>query len=172
MYRQRGLTLVEMMIVFSIVVVMITIAAPGFGRLIAGQRISTVRDSLFSAIQYAKSQAVHRNVSMSLCPSLDGVSCYSSTNWAQGWLVYIDALPVGWGVGDVVLRAWPGSESVDQGAVGTLGLIRFRPQGTASHGANQTIGFCDPARRVLGRSLVIATSTGQVRNGSAEEAGC
>ena len=75
-----GFTLIEMMITIAVVVVLLAIVAPSFRQLIAGQRIKTASFDLFSALNYARSEAIKRNASVSLHAgaAADGA-------WTTGW---------------------------------------------------------------------------------------
>lgn len=78
--RESGFTLIEMMITIAVVVVLLAIVAPSFRQLIAGQRIKTASFDLFSALNYARSEAIKRNASVSLHAgaAADGA-------WTSGW---------------------------------------------------------------------------------------
>jgi type IV fimbrial biogenesis protein FimT len=76
----RGFTLIEMMITIAVVVVLLAIVAPSFRQIIAGQRIKTASFDLFSALNYARSEAVKRNASVSL-----NAGAIANGAWATGW---------------------------------------------------------------------------------------
>lgn len=93
--RAAGFTLIEMMITLVVVVVLLGIAAPSFQKIIANQRIKTASFDLFSALTYARSEAIKRNAPTALRPgaSADGA-------WTTGWRVVDAAAPT------VPLRSW------------------------------------------------------------------
>src|SRR5690348_9314619 len=88
-----GFTLVEMLVTLSVLGVLLTLAAPSFRQLILNQGIKSASYDLFSALQYARSEAVKRNGSISLRAgaSADGA-------WTTGWRV-VDA-------SSNLLRSW------------------------------------------------------------------
>lgn len=59
-----GFTLVELLIVVALGVVLLTLAAPSFNEFILMQRLKGINAQLVTDIQYARSEAVSRNVPM------------------------------------------------------------------------------------------------------------
>lgn len=60
--RSRGLTLVELIIVIAVAAVLITIAAPSLRDFIVVQRLKGVNAQLVTDVQFARSEAVARNL--------------------------------------------------------------------------------------------------------------
>lgn len=74
-----GFTLVEMMIVVTIVAILASLAAPSFRNLIESQRIRSASSDLYFSLARARSEAIKRNTDISLS-SIGG-------NWASGWQI-------------------------------------------------------------------------------------
>jgi type IV fimbrial biogenesis protein FimT len=100
--QSSGFTLVELVITVAILAILMAIAAPSFRSLILSQRVKTASFDLFSAITYARSEAIKLNANIELRAgeSVDGA-------WATGWRV-VD------GAGNI-LRRW--------GPVSNLSLV-------------------------------------------------
>lgn len=100
--QSTGFTLIEMGITVAILAILVTIAAPSFRSLILSQRVKTASFDLFSAISYARSEAIKLNANIQLRAgeSADGA-------WSTGWRV-VD------GAGNI-LRRW--------GPVSNLSLV-------------------------------------------------
>jgi type IV fimbrial biogenesis protein FimT len=165
MKSQRGLTLIELVIVLAIVATLSGLAASALSSALEASRASAARGDLVASLRQAITRAELTGSRSVLCPSIDGEHCANDPDWSQGWLVFTDrngnreferderllhrqpALP-----GRVRLRS-------------TAGRTRIVFQGYASNaGTNVTYTLCDgrgPARAV---TLVMA-NTGRLRDG-------
>jgi type IV fimbrial biogenesis protein FimT len=107
----RGLNLLELMIGIAVVTALAVMAVPSFDRLIASTRVNAQATELLSALLYVRSEALKRNVNVSICqsaaPAAPMPSCSQGPNgWASGWVVFTDGGISGTVDGtDVVLRA-------------------------------------------------------------------
>jgi type IV fimbrial biogenesis protein FimT len=74
-----GFTLIELMVTLSVLVILLTIAVPSFREFVQAQRIKTASFELFSAITYARSEALKRNGDVTLSAATGG--------WGNGWSI-------------------------------------------------------------------------------------
>ena len=58
--RQAGLTLIELLVTLAIIVIMATVAVPGFQSLIASSRLTADHNELLAGLNLARSEAVKR----------------------------------------------------------------------------------------------------------------
>jgi type IV fimbrial biogenesis protein FimT len=79
--------------IFTLVVlaVLMALAAPSLTNLVRDQRIKTVTGDIYGAMAFARSEAIKRNVNVAVCSHNGGGGCQNSTDWALGWIVYLDA---------------------------------------------------------------------------------
>ncbi len=116
-FSVAGFTLIEMMVVVAIVAILAAMTAPSFNRFVVSSRVISATNDLVAALHLARSEAVTRNASVSLCPvSLppgSGDACANSENWSGGWQVV---------AGNNVLRLWdaPGGSLSVSGPAGGI----------------------------------------------------
>ncbi len=128
-----GFTLVELMMTLAVAAILTTVAIPGFSTLIRDNRLVAGTNQLVTALAVARSEAVKRGSSVSICASDDGTSC-TGTNWNQGWVVFSDSGTAGSVDGtDTVLRV--------QGAVNTDLSITVSSTSGNNYASFRSTGF-------------------------------
>lgn len=90
MNRQYGFTLVELMVTLAIGAIILAFGVPSFQSMMRTNRAATQANEFTSAINLARSEAAKRGRNMVLCPSSNQTSCTGGTDWAAGWLLFID----------------------------------------------------------------------------------
>jgi len=76
--KRRGITLIEVMVVVALVGIVLGLAAPAFGDLIARQRVRSYSDGLVADIGFARSEAVSRRQTVGIAfGSTDSGDCYA-----------------------------------------------------------------------------------------------
>jgi type IV fimbrial biogenesis protein FimT len=89
---QKGFTLIELMVVVAIGAILAVLAIPSFSAFINNTRLSSTQSQLMSDLNFARSEAVKRNVRTLVCArNAAGTACANSTDWSVGWLVCTDA---------------------------------------------------------------------------------
>lgn len=86
----RGFTLVELMITIAIMVVVLTVAIPSFLSTIQNNRITTLTNDLVGALNLARSEAIKRGVSVSVCAASDQNFTACGSDWTNGWFVFVN----------------------------------------------------------------------------------
>jgi type IV fimbrial biogenesis protein FimT len=108
----RGFSLVELIVVMTIVGIIIAIVVPSYKYVTNSNRVSAEVNQLMGDLQYARSEAVKEGSPVTVCPSTNGStaspSCLGSTTWNTGWMVFSDLNGNGtFDTGDQVLRVQP-----------------------------------------------------------------
>lgn len=136
MKNHRGFTIIELMITLAVIGVALTLAAPGFGRFIRDQQVTTQTNDFLTSLNLARSEALKRGDAVSVCASDDGATCSGNNDWDAGWIVFTDAGPnvgtVDGGAGESVLRVHAGFEAgTTLTADGGAAFVRFLGDGLA-----------------------------------------
>lgn len=158
---QRGVTLIEQIMVIAIIGILVTVAIPPLVRMLHRNELKTAQIDFIAGLRQARSSAVNRGTPTVFCPSRDGEHCDETNIWDAGWLtaedIDHDNQPDGrplytWTAptGAVRVRSSNGRDHV-----------RFQPDGS-SPGSNLTLRFCMPGRPGEPLKVVVANS-GRIR---------
>jgi len=85
MRRGRGFSLLELMVVLSIIGILVSIAIPGFGYLAASTKVKGASTELYLALIRARSESVKRNRPVQVLATSG-----DPTRWDEGWRVIAD----------------------------------------------------------------------------------
>jgi type IV fimbrial biogenesis protein FimT len=95
-----GITLIELTVALSVVTVLIAIAIPAFVDLLSQYRLKAASDTLYSHLQFAKSEAIKRNKHFRVnFTSISGTWCYglkedSDCDCTQSGACHVDGIPL------------------------------------------------------------------------------
>lgn len=156
---QLGFTVIELMVVVSILAILVALAAPSFTPLIERWRIRQAVSGLESAMYFARSEAIKRGGNITIrkeptgtngCTLAPGVS-----NWDCGWFVFVDTNNNGTlNAGEEVLQRFATPVNIEVTRSANVADVRFDRWGRA----NAPFGFSlvplnkstsDPAARGL-----------------------
>ena len=86
--KSKGLTLVELLVTLSLVILLVTLSAPGLSEQMQKQHAKATVMRLRKAITMAKTQAITTSTFTTLCRSAEGIAC--NGKWEQGILMFLD----------------------------------------------------------------------------------
>lgn len=86
--RQRGFTLIELMVTVAVVAIVVAIGLPSFQGSLRSNRVATASNELMASISLARSEALRSPGGAALCGTTDGTTC--SADWGVGWIVWAD----------------------------------------------------------------------------------
>jgi len=98
MKTQKGFTLIELIVVLTIVGFLATSAVGMIGTYITNAKLRANADDLRIGLQTAKTEAIKRNSQISIKPDTSG-------GWAGGWNIWIPASYTPTGAADLPLQA-------------------------------------------------------------------
>lgn len=85
----QGFTLVELIVAISIAAILLAIAVPSYSGSQLNSQLRASANDLIGSINLARSEAIKRGKTVTLCASSDGENCGGA--WHQGWLVLREA---------------------------------------------------------------------------------
>jgi len=83
-------TLIELVVTIAVFMIVVGLAVPSMQSIIANNRSSTIANELVSSMHIARSEAVKRGTSVSVCPTSNQNFTSCGNNWNLGWLVFVN----------------------------------------------------------------------------------
>lgn len=138
----RGFTLLELMLTLAIAAVVLVVGVPGMREFLWQSSLTTKVNTLASSLNVARSEAVARGKTVSMCrsanPTAASPACTTAAgSWASGWVVFVNLdadSPAAIDAGETVLQAFEGldgGESLSSSAT-FQNSVSFGPDGIAS----------------------------------------
>ena len=167
--RQTGVTLIELLVTISIAAILMAVAVPGFQDFFRRTRIDTAASDFMATLNYARSEAIRRGVTVSVCKSNGGTSCGGAgVNWEQGWIVFANLdndSPAVVDAGEEIIRV---HQQLAQGITlrpnnNYTNFLTYRPDGRVNNIG--TFAICHNNQRVGAKSITII-GTGRARFGN------
>lgn len=158
MQRNRGFTLIELMIVIAIIALILSVGIPQYNDLVMNGRLSTQTNELQGLLQLARSEAATNRVQTLVCGSTDQANC-NTNNWEQGVIAFRNRDGNNVAAADELIRVIPATTNgiTIRGANGSL---RYLTDGTMT--GVQIVRICDNRGVNNSRQIFINTS-GQSR---------
>ena len=139
----HGFTMVELMITLAVAAIMLALSVPSLKRITHNNLLVTSSNDLSASLSHARAEALKARRNVRICPTSNNTSCSTSSQWADGWLMFVDL------DGNSLPQA---SELIELGAAldGRVSLtastafqqwIQFRPSGAAIGSAGNSGSF-------------------------------
>ncbi len=165
--KQKGVTLIELMITMVMVALLASVAVPSFLDTVKSNRVTSNINKLTTTLNLARSEAIRRAGNITVCRSGNGTGCATSGAWTQGWIAFVDI--DGDGVveaadGDEVVlvnEALPGADTTLMASANAADRVTFNSRGFAP-GFSATFTLCDDRGNAEAKAVIIS-NTGRVQ---------
>lgn len=166
----RGYTLIEMLVVLALVAIATTMASASFQSHFQKARLRDSASALLDALNFARSEAILRNMPVTLCPSSMHTSGkpVCEGEYSKGWILFSNQdkdRTVDAGEDEVlqVYAALPASVGLTNkaGTSDVTNAIHYLPNGSSRR--NQTLKLCSTQLPSLGSLSVILNIVGRPR---------
>ncbi|MBD9367538.1 GspH/FimT family pseudopilin [Xanthomonas sp. XNM01] len=156
--RQRGFTLIELMVTVAVAALLLSLGLPSFQQAMRSNRVATTSNELMASLALARAEALKGLGPAGICRTEDGETCADGTDWSVGWLVWRQERSAD-GVTLVPVRY---VQSVGRMSVtGPVGGLDFTVQGRSADG-DQSIDIAPNDAEAPARCLSVNV-TGQAR---------
>lgn len=168
--RQRGFTLIELMVTLAVFAALLTIVLPSYTDMTLGSKLRSHANDLVAGAVLARSEAIKRNSVVRMCVSSNGTSC-ASGGWEQGWLVFHDADDDGTRDSDETVLLKQKAAASGFKITGSLTSVRFQSTGVGA--TLTTLIVCRATPSVGGQEReVTITATGRASVKRTNNASC
>jgi type IV fimbrial biogenesis protein FimT len=164
--RARGFSLLELMIALTMLAILVGLAAPSYRAFTRNNTVTAAHNDLVTSLTLARSEALRRNRTVSVCASADGASCGDATNWNTGWIAFTDRDAAGTIDGtDEVLQVWQ-PQVDDLLFAADAGFLQYAPTGMGVATLTVDISWSGCTGKRMRRVSVLVTGavTGESRN--------
>jgi Tfp pilus assembly protein FimT len=181
--REKGLTLIELMVTLAVAIVILAIGIPAFNAMSARDMSAAAVNALVTALTQARVAASSGVGSASVCAAATTTTsstCGAASNWTNGWLVFLEPsfavtaqntqvmnVPNGvidTGTDELVRRFDPVRAQI--GITTTAAIVSFRGTGEATAATPITFdikAYSDSSKTKCVRwTQVTVTPTGQI----------
>jgi len=172
--NQKGFTLIEILVTISVLAIVLTIAGFSFRGLLWRNQVNTATNDFVTALNFARSEAVTRGQTVTVCRSVNGTSAdvpatpvpscstVSGAGYETGYIVFVDSDADGVrDANEALLRVVAGPKSAVTiiGNANVANRIRYQGSGFAAGVANGTVEIASSEKTLK----VIISANGRVR---------
>lgn len=148
-----GFTLVELMVSIALVAIVASVAVPSFNSLVQGNRLISASNQLLSAFHTARSEAIKRSQTITLCATSDGSSCAATSDWSNWLIMAGNEIVVQGRLADGLNVSGPAATSINFTA---LGLVRDN----SGAGFASTVQVCTTSSAVSDNTRILSFVAG------------
>ncbi len=144
--KQGGFTMVELLVSMGIVIILVAAAGPAISDWVLKNRVDAEVASLRSALAYARSEALSRNIWVTIRENGTRDSSDPKSMWNGGWQLFTDQDNDGFllvTAGEEMLRARVTNiEDLSIEWSRDITRLSYGPRGVTNGGTSNTIRYC------------------------------
>jgi len=156
MKREKGFTLLELLVTLAIASILLSVGVPGFRSVIMDTRLVRDSNQFVASINLARSSAVRFQRSATVCASANFnavlPTCSGSSDWSQGWVVWVDKDRDGAIDANEILSVQEPIDSVTTFSATSAALFSYDARGFGSSPADELM-MCDNRSGETGRRI-------------------
>lgn len=158
MNRNKGFTLLELMVTVGIAAILLSVGVPSFRGVIMDNRLVRDSNQFVASINLARSSAVRfqRNATICASANFDAAvpSCAATTDWSNGWIVWVDKDRDGATDANEMLAAHPPIDDTTAFTATSAALFSYDARGFGVSPADN-LTMCDSRSGETGRSIKV-----------------
>ncbi len=86
-FSQKAFTFIELLILVAIISLLLVITDANLFSLLEKQSTQSATQQFFADLQFARSEAIKRNLPVHICPSIDGQQC--TAKWQNTYIIFL-----------------------------------------------------------------------------------
>ena len=132
--NNHGFTLIELLVTVAVLVILLVVGVPEYRRMTENNRQVAAINKIVGDLNLARTEAVKRGRTVTLCGSTDGATC-NTANWENGWIVFTDLNKdnvVDNGDGDILISrntALPAGLNLRAVEFDSTSIVQYLPNG-------------------------------------------
>lgn len=162
--QSSGFTLIELVVTLSVVALLVSVAVPSMRGVLQNSRIITQNNNLVSDVHLARSEAIRRARTVSICTwnstaTPNAPTCDGGGNWSGGRVIWADQNRNGVLDAGEIVRSREGFAPITLKQQVNIDPIVFDSRGLSTSAV--TFSLCDARGPSFGKDLRL-TATGQI----------
>ena len=158
MKRNKGFTLLELMVTVGVAAILLSVGVPSFRAVIMDGRLVRDSNQFVASISLARSAAVRfqRNATICTSANFDAAvpTCAATTDWSNGWIVWVDKDRDGATDANEILSVYAPINDTTVFSATTATQFSYDARGFGASPAD-TLTMCDDRSGEMGRSIKV-----------------